>query len=100
MSKLKSLIHAATSRKLANDFISSERYTKETIKAIKRIERDIKYLSKRGFYEKYYEMFEISKAVDMSRIKKEFKSQGYKIYVEQWVTCESTYKIRINWENN
>lgn len=95
--KLNKLLHSAYARKQANEFISSEKYTKETIKTIKLIEKDIDYLSKRGFYEKRYDYFKINTMIDMNRVQKEFEKQGYNVYIKQWTTNNMIYDIKINW---
>lgn len=98
-------LSATKAREFSSKFNSTKRYNRETLRIIRKIERDIVRASKNGLYSISYSYMEVTSGIDVEKIKSHFKQNGfdadikYKYTSTHSGTTYNKYDIDIQWHD-
>lgn len=98
-------LDATKAREFSNKFNSTKKYNRETLKMIRRIEKDIVRTSKNGLYTVFYNSMEVTSGIDIDKIKTHFKRNGFEIHMKYNYTSAylntvyDNYSIDIQWHD-
>ena len=93
-------------REFLNRFKSDKEYDRETLKTIRKIEKDIIKASKNGLYRVFYDNVKITSWLNAEKIKAHFEENGFEINIEfRYISNHmgviyDKYSIDIHWNEN
>lgn len=96
-------LSATKAREFSDKFNSTKKYNRETLKIIRKIEKDIIKASKNGLYRVSYSDIEVTSGINVDKIKSHFMKNGFEIDIDYRYTSTflgttyDKYSIDIQW---